>query len=443
MIHSSTKGPIRPSRFLFHAARPLVLFLALFLLHAALPGTAGSATTGELSRIKQERLEVERTLGKLKKELDLYQKKLNATKRQETSSLRRLKALQQKIATLGRLIGENQRYLTVLDRDIDRLQGQLRENRQAYGTLSQDFARTAVAVYKHGADRERQRVFSAPSVNEAIVRAHYMSFFARAVHGHADTLQNTAETLRRNQADLERSYRAKAETVRDQERQLKNYAASKTEKEAALEKIKKNRAAYTAKVLAARRKRRQLQGRIEALIKAEQRAIEAEAARRRAASKSAPSPSGGRRVPTPPDSPELLRISADFDKALGQLPWPVSNGRVAQRFGSVTDQELKIVTTNNGIDIAVAAGSQVKAVSGGKVAQIAFMPTFGNIVIIRHPNSYLTVYANLGELRVAKNDLIRSQQLIGLSGKNPDGGSVVHFEIWKAGVKQNPEKWLR
>ena len=150
-------------------------------------------------------------------------------------------------------------------------------------------------------------------------------------------------------------------------------------------------------------------------------------------------------VPVPPngDSPELERVSADFDNASGSLPWPVKSGVVAQKFGSVEDKDLKIVTTNNGIDISVPANTPVRAVSGGKVVQIAFLPTFGNIVIIRHPKSYLTVYANLGQLNVVKDDLIKSQQLLGVSGKMTEGGSVVHFEIWKGRVKQNPEKWLK
>jgi septal ring factor EnvC (AmiA/AmiB activator) len=140
---------------------------------------------------------------------------------------------------------------------------------------------------------------------------------------------------------------------------------------------------------------------------------------------------------------ELEKVSADFDNAAGSLPWPVRNGVVAHKFGSVLDKDLKIVTTNNGIDITVPANTQVRAVSGGKVVQIAFLPTFGNIVIIRHPKSYLTVYANLGQLHVVKDELIKSQQLVGLSSKMTEGGSVVHFEIWKGRVKQNPEKWLR
>ena len=140
---------------------------------------------------------------------------------------------------------------------------------------------------------------------------------------------------------------------------------------------------------------------------------------------------------------ELEKVSADFDNAAGSLPWPVRNGVVAHKFGRLEDKDLKIVTTNNGIDITVPANTQVRAVSGGKVVQIAFLPTFGNIVIIRHPKSYLTVYANLGQLHVVKDELIKSQQLVGLSGKMTEGGSVVHFEIWKGRVKQNPEKWLR
>ena len=150
-------------------------------------------------------------------------------------------------------------------------------------------------------------------------------------------------------------------------------------------------------------------------------------------------------VTTVPDAGlyELEKVSADFDTAIGSLPWPVRNGVVAQKFGSIQDKDLKIVTTNNGIDITVPANTQVRAVSGGKVVQIAFLPTFGNIVIIRHPKSYLTVYANLGQLHVVKDDLIKSQQLVGLSGKMTEGGSVVHFEIWKGRVKHNPEKWLR
>jgi septal ring factor EnvC (AmiA/AmiB activator) len=144
-----------------------------------------------------------------------------------------------------------------------------------------------------------------------------------------------------------------------------------------------------------------------------------------------------------PVESEIDKVSVDFDAVGSSLPWPVRNGVIVRKFGSTHDKELNIVTTSNGIDISVPVNTPVKAVSGGKVAQIAYLPTFGNVVIIRHPKSYLTVYANLARVSVAKGEVIRSQHLLGTSGPMPEGGSIVHFEVWKGKVKQNPQKWLR
>ncbi|MWV54040.1 peptidase M23 [Chlorobium phaeovibrioides] len=451
-FHGFSLRSILLSRFFGRLVSLLILFV---VLPVCLPGvtpvrSAVAAESSELLKIKKERRAVEANLNSLKKQLQEYQSKLNSTARKQKQTQRQVESIRKKIKVLGKLISENQRYLKVLDRDIGRLQGELQSNRRVYGTVSDGFRRTAVSVYKYGRQRDVEQLFSSGSVNDALVRVGYIGYFSRAVHHHVDELQEAAVKLESSRAELEKSYRAKAAAVKDQERQLRNMAASRTAEERALAKLKKQRKADTARVLEARRKRRLLQKRIEGLILAEQKAIEAENARRaaRMAPAGRPAPSagkavGGRVVPPPPDSPELLRISADFDKAVGQLPWPVSNGRVSQRFGPFKDKELNIVTTNNGIDISVPANTIVKAVSGGKVARIAFMPTFGHIVIIRHPKSYLTVYANLGSIRVAQNELLSSQQVIGASGKNLDGGSIVHFEIWKGRLKQNPETWLR
>ncbi len=143
-----------------------------------------------------------------------------------------------------------------------------------------------------------------------------------------------------------------------------------------------------------------------------------------------------------PEESEIARVSADFDRSAGRLPWPV-RGVVVRHFGTSRDRDLNLVTTSNGIDISVPQGSSVRAISGGKVAQIAYLPTFGNVVIVRHPKSYLTVYANLARVSVARGEVIRSGHPLGLSGASSAGGSLVHFEIWKGKAKQNPEKWLR
>ena len=515
-------------------ARVLRIIIVLLLSLAGMPSSANAAPSvnSEISRIMKERTAVEENLRSLKQQLKEYQSKLNVTTRKESQSFKALENIRRQILVLEKIISENQGYLEKLDRDIDHLQRELQGNREVYGRVSDDFRRTAISVYKYGGKRDIEHLFSAGSVNNALVRAQYMGFFSRAVRHNVDQLQQVAVELENNRLTLEQSYKQKAAVVQEQERQLKSWSVSKKEKEVVLDNLKKNKQEYASQLAEVKKKRQQLQSRIESLIIAEQRAVEAEqerqrkiaearhlAAKRQEALRAAkeqreakrlerqrleaqrqealrleaqrleaqrrqsqrmtankekvsvrppvaekkekrvepvkpfqePLPSSPAPVPEKRsvevvrtmDSPELEKVSVDFDNAFGSLPWPVRNGVIAQKFGSVEDKDLKIVTTNNGIDISVPASTAVRAVSGGKVVQIAFLPTFGNIVIIRHPKSYLTVYANLGQLQVAKDDLIKSQQLIGVSGKMAEGGSVVHFEIWKGRVKQNPQKWLR
>ncbi|NTW57222.1 MAG: peptidoglycan DD-metalloendopeptidase family protein [Chlorobiaceae bacterium] len=482
--------PQRSIGFLRKAA--VSFLLALLPVFAVLPSTAqcAPASGSEISRIMKERSEVEKTLHGLKEQLREYQNKLGQTSRQESRSLKALENIRKQILVLEKMIAENQNYLARLDADISRLRKEYEGNRTRYGQVSDEFRKTAVSVYKYGGSRDLEHVFASASLHDALVRAQYMGCFSGAVHRNVDNLQDAAVKLQNSRAALEESYRQKAVAVKEQQNQLKTYAASRKEKEGVLEQLKKNKQEYASQINAAKLKRSQLQSRIESLIMAEQRAIEMERIRRRkmleakrlAALKKAPpsppavkerpvaktrppspsqeTPATGEAPPAKPAPPEsrpnesvtmvpdqgmidLERVSANFDKAYGSLPWPVQHGIVTRKFGTLADKELSIVTTSNGIDISVPASTPVRAVSGGKVVQIAFLPTFGNIVIVRHPNSYLTVYANLGQLNVVRDELIKSQQLVGLSGRNPDGGSVVHFEIWKGRAKQNPENWLR
>jgi len=467
-----------------------ILFLLLFFMLSCVISSAVAAqpVNSEISKIMRERAAVEQNLQSLKQQLREYQLKLTLTTRKESQSFKVLENIRTQILVLEKIITQNQNYLAKLDGDIELLRDKLQGNRQIYNKVSDDFRRTAVSVYKYGGNRDVEHVFSAGSVNNALVRAQYVGFFTRAVRRNVNDLQQVAVKLENNRLALEQSYQQKAAMVREQEQKLKTWSVSKKEKEEVLDRLKKNKQEYAAQLAAVKQKRRQLQSRIESLILAEQRAVEAENERQkkileakrletqrreskrleaqRAIVKKEKSTGPAtdtahkehkKNEKTPVTSPEkksvqvvqnndlheLEKVSADFENSSGSLPWPVKNGVVSQKFGSLEDKDLKIVTTNNGIDISVPASTPVRAVSGGKVVQIAFLPTFGNIVIVRHPKSYLTVYANLGQLNVVKDDLIKSQQLLGVSGKMGDGGSVVHFEIWKGRVKQNPEKWLR
>jgi septal ring factor EnvC (AmiA/AmiB activator) len=471
-----------------------------FLLCSA---AEGKTVNDEMNRIVLERQKVESTLKDLRKQLDDYQTKLKSTRKSEARSLDALKNIRKQIEVYQRLIAENQTLLGHLDAEIAQLQQQLAENRESYHHVSSDFQRIAIAAYKHGRDRDAELVFSSGSIGDAVIRSKYMGFLSRSVKSKVNDLQSSAQQMESSKAQLQETYRQKEAAMKAQQQQLQSYSSKKKEKEGVLGEIKKNQQEYSAKITEVRKQQRQMQARIESLIMAQQEiirkeqelarqealrrqrlAIQAEERRKKAAqqrkvaAKSRVSPTKetlktgeqpvvsrkempGKEVakPTPAvtevESPkpeplviintaesELDRVSANFDTG-GSLPWPVSNGVVVRRFGPSHDRELNIVTVNNGIDISVLAGTPVKSVSGGKVVQITYLPTFGNVVIVRHPKSYLTVYANLARVTVSNGEIIRSRQLLGSSAAATEGGSIVHFEIWKGREKQNPQKWLR
>ena len=416
---------------------------AVFFIISCFNMATGVSTLGnpEVDRIMKERKKLEQDLTGLKRQLKAYQTKLKQTKKEETQSIKALKNYNRQLKLLEEMIAKNNAKLRSQDMEIRILKDRFAENQSDYDTIVEDFKRVAVAVYKSGSQHDIELLFAATSLNQAIVRSRYIGFFSEAVVEKVEDLQHIARELQTSREVLEKRYRERSGVVKEQQGQMQSFSKKKKQKQIVLETLKKNKKKFVGEIRANRKNLQNLQAKIEELIRAEQIAIEKEReqqrleAERRAKAGQAPLPDVS--------EAELARISKDFDKAVGLLPWPVDNGVVVRKFGRVRDPDLNIVTTNNGIDISVSSGTPVRAVSGGKIAQIAYLPTYGNVVIIRHVKSYLTVYANLAKINVAKNDVVAGREVIGSSGPMPEGGSLVHFEIWKGKVKQNPLKWLK
>ena len=95
---------------------------------------------------------------------------------------------------------------------------------------------------------------------------------------------------------------------------------------------------------------------------------------------------------------------------------------------------------NDGIDIGVPAGTSVKAADGGTVAAVTTDTNGVAIVVLKHPDNLLTVYTNLEELTVAKNDNVSRGQTIG-SVKAGDP-SFLHFEVRRGLEALDPADFL-
>ncbi len=137
------------------------------------------------------------------------------------------------------------------------------------------------------------------------------------------------------------------------------------------------------------------------------------------------------------------RLSGPFSSNKGRLLFPVAgNYTITGTFGRSTRHGMAI--DNSGIDISVAPGTKARAVFDGTVTSVFMMPTYHNVVIIRH-GGYLTVYAGLTGITIAKGQQVRSGQNIGTIWTNPDADNrtELHFEVRHERTKLNPLQWVR
>jgi len=118
--------------------------------------------------------------------------------------------------------------------------------------------------------------------------------------------------------------------------------------------------------------------------------------------------------------------------------WPV-RGRIIAGFGPKPNGQQ-----NDGINLSVPEGTPIKAAEDGVVAYSGNeLKGYGNLVLIRHPNGFVTAYAHASELLVKRGDAIKRGQIIGKAGQTGTVSSPqVHFEIRKGSSPVDPTQYL-
>jgi septal ring factor EnvC (AmiA/AmiB activator) len=123
----------------------------------------------------------------------------------------------------------------------------------------------------------------------------------------------------------------------------------------------------------------------------------------------------------------------------GDLEWPVP-GNVRQRFGRMAGSDG---APSNGIEIAAAEGTPVKAVYDGTVAFANTFAGFGKLVILDHGSQTFSVYGNLLDISVSRGARIETGRPLGLVGPSVTGAAGLHFELRVDGRPVDPLQWLK
>jgi murein DD-endopeptidase MepM/ murein hydrolase activator NlpD len=152
-------------------------------------------------------------------------------------------------------------------------------------------------------------------------------------------------------------------------------------------------------------------------------------------------PQSARLAQANPTEENGAEAPAKAGEATGALPtfrWPV-RGKVITSYGAKTNGKA-----NDGINLAVPEGTPVKAAEDGVVAYSGNeLKGYGNLILIRHANGYVTAYAHASELLVKRGDTIKRGQVIAKSGQSGEVGSPqLHFEIRKGSTPVDPLQFL-
>lgn len=151
-------------------------------------------------------------------------------------------------------------------------------------------------------------------------------------------------------------------------------------------------------------------------------------------------------APNPNDreSPLARDVAVRQDETPGRpevasFRWPVT-GRVVSEFGQKPDG-----THNDGINIAVPEGTPVKAAEDGVVVYAGNeIKGYGNLILIRHADDYVTAYAHASEILVKRGEkVLRGQEIAKAGATGAVSSPQVHFEVRKGAKPVDPKTYLK
>lgn len=152
-------------------------------------------------------------------------------------------------------------------------------------------------------------------------------------------------------------------------------------------------------------------------------------------SKGFPKPAARPKEPRRPR--QTAAIPSPPERAASKFLWPV-RGRVISTFGPKGKGRR-----NDGVNIAAPRGTAVKAAENGVVAYSGNLQGYGNLVLLKHADGYMTAYAHNGTILVRQGEQVRRGQTIARVGSSGDvDRPQLHFQVRKGQKVLNPKGYL-
>ena len=367
----------------------------------------------------------------LEKEIAVINKQLKDNAQSSSRALTDLSLVRRKISARQELIAESDREIHALDDSIRVKQKEIDRLQARHDTLTLYYNRLVRSAYKNRDSRIwYMYILSSENIGQAVRRFGYLKGLSKNMSDQARQIQETAAVL---EVEKERLavMRDDARTLRSQ-RQADVDALRSEEGESAslVARLQKDRKKYQSDLQKKNREVEALNREIAEIIR--------KATAKPKTSSGTNKNTGGKTTSTAVDE----KLSSSFAANKGRLPWPVE-GSVIESYGQHYHPVYKNVKLpfNNGVTLAVARGTQAKAVFDGTVAQVVVIPGYNQCVLVQH-GSYFTFYCKLKSVSVKAGQQVKTGQVLG-TVDTISGEDQFHFQLWKERSPQNPENWLR
>lgn len=390
---------------------------ALLALTIATSFAAPAAAQGRQGdELEQSR----RRLEQIKAEREQLQRQRQRLQGQVHTTADELANLERQRDRTADIVHEIERQMNGLNDQLDRATAELVLAQDQLAERRAVLERRLADIYRRGPLYSFQVLLSAASFGDLLARYKYLYLTSRQDR----TLLTDVEQLRDRVAEQ----RDEILSVRGQ------LDRSREERAAELDRFGELARQRQARLGELRRTARRTDARLEALERDQARLNDLlaslERARREAAARARREPAGA-------------AAGSITTADLGRLDWPVE-GRIVYRFGRDTLPSGGVIRWN-GIGIATAAGTGIRAVEGGTARLVGQFGTYGLTIVLEHGNGYYSIYSHLQSAAVTVGDVVAKGQTIGaVGGANSDYGPHLHFEIrGENQIALDPAEWLR
>ncbi|MHC6202304.1 M23 family metallopeptidase [Breznakiellaceae bacterium SP9] len=124
--------------------------------------------------------------------------------------------------------------------------------------------------------------------------------------------------------------------------------------------------------------------------------------------------------------------------------FPLKAYRVSSTYGPRINPVTGKFRIHQGVDLAAPMGTDVYAAKSGTVSQVGYDAIFGNFIIIKHDDTWVSLYGHLSKIETAVQKKVSAGALIGKVGTTGQStGPHLHFELRQNGKAQDPSRFLR